>query len=52
LGATPERLASIYEKHSVDEEKWRDSPSEVTVDDWEPFLGRAEYVVRCLYIYG
>jgi hypothetical protein len=42
LGATPERLAAIYEQHSASEEKWIQSPGEIT-DDWPEFLGRPEY---------
>lgn len=44
LGATPERLAAIYERHSANEEKWKDSPGEVT-DDWRAFLGKPECVM-------
>jgi hypothetical protein len=42
LGATPERLAEVYERHADSEEKWRESPGEIT-DDWRVFLGRPEY---------
>ncbi|KAF2836371.1 hypothetical protein M501DRAFT_997136 [Patellaria atrata CBS 101060] len=43
LGATPEHLNQVYEKESGYHEPWRDSPGEISKEDWRDFLGKREY---------
>ncbi|KAF1986266.1 hypothetical protein K402DRAFT_333141 [Aulographum hederae CBS 113979] len=50
LGATAERLTEVYErvveekgKEFGEEPGWKDSPGEITFDDWRDYLGRREY---------
>ncbi|KAF1951860.1 hypothetical protein CC80DRAFT_552930 [Byssothecium circinans] len=43
LGGTSEHLNDIYERESETLEPWRDSPGEISQDDWRDFLGRREY---------
>ena len=47
LGGTHEHLNEIYEKESEQLEPWRDSPGEISQDDWRDFLGKRQYVTRC-----
>ncbi|OCK96919.1 uncharacterized protein K441DRAFT_656215 [Cenococcum geophilum 1.58] len=43
FGSSPEHLNDIYDKESEQLEPWRDSPGEVSKDDWRDFLGKREY---------
>ncbi|KAI5295707.1 hypothetical protein KEM52_000455 [Ascosphaera acerosa] len=43
LGATGEQLNKLYESESKPLDRWVDSPSEITRDDWRDFLGKKEY---------
>lgn len=43
LGGTHEHLNDIYEKESEELEPWRDSPGEISKEDWRDFLGKREY---------
>ncbi|CAI6331567.1 unnamed protein product [Periconia digitata] len=43
LGGTSEHLNAIYEKEDGELEPWKDSPGEISQDDWREFLGRREY---------
>jgi len=44
LGGTHEHLNDIYDKEAEQLEPWKDSPGEITDDDWRDFLGKREYV--------
>lgn len=43
LGANHNQLEKIYEVESKQLEAWKDSPAEVTEDDWRNFLGDKRY---------
>ncbi|KAI9710748.1 MAG: hypothetical protein M1820_002581 [Bogoriella megaspora] len=43
LGASPQQLSTIYDVESQSLESWRDSPSEITKEDWREFLGKRDY---------
>ncbi|KAF2636734.1 hypothetical protein P280DRAFT_493000 [Massarina eburnea CBS 473.64] len=43
LGGTSEHLNEIYDKESEQLEPWKDSPGEISLDDWRDFLGKREY---------
>lgn len=45
LGGTHQHLHDIYEKEAGELEPWRDSPGEISVEDWREFLGKREYVM-------
>jgi hypothetical protein len=42
LGGTAEHLNDIYEKEAEELEPWKDSPGEISKDDWRDFLGKRE----------
>jgi hypothetical protein len=46
LGGTSEHLIAIYDKEDEELEPWRDSPGEISKDDWRDFLGKREYVLQ------
>ncbi|KAH4350399.1 hypothetical protein HBH98_048540 [Parastagonospora nodorum] len=43
LGGTAEHLNEIYEREAEGLEPWRDSPGEISREDWRDFLGKREY---------
>lgn len=43
LGAESKELYRIYDEESKSLEPWKESPSEVTQDDWRDFLGDRRY---------
>lgn len=43
LGSHAEHLNAIYDDESKHLEPWRDSPGEVSLEDWREFLGKREY---------
>ncbi|OLN85360.1 Oxidoreductase AflY 2 [Colletotrichum chlorophyti] len=43
LGATDRQLQTIYETESKELEPWKESPAEVTEDDWRDLLGDRTY---------
>jgi hypothetical protein len=43
LGANHDQLEKIYDVESKELEAWKDSPAEVTEDDWRNFLGDRRY---------
>ncbi|KAL5121213.1 hypothetical protein ACEQ8H_000681 [Pleosporales sp. CAS-2024a] len=43
LGGSAEHLNEIYEKEAEELEPWKDSPGEISRDDWRDFLGKREY---------
>ncbi|KAH8732834.1 hypothetical protein GQ44DRAFT_601600 [Phaeosphaeriaceae sp. PMI808] len=42
LGGTAEHLNDIYEKEAEELEPWKDSPGEISRDDWRDFLGKRD----------
>jgi hypothetical protein len=45
LGADERDLDHIYEVESKVLEPWKDSPGEVTGEDWRDYLGKKEYAI-------
>lgn len=43
LGADVDHLHHIYDEEAKQLEPWKDSPAEVTEDDWRDFLGDKRY---------
>ena len=43
LGAESHQLYHIYDEEAASLEPWKDSPSEVTEDDWRDYLGDKRY---------
>lgn len=43
LGANADQLQKIYDEESKELEAWKDSPAEVTDQDWRDFLGDKKY---------
>lgn len=43
MGATSDRLNEIYAEEAKQLEPWKDSPAEITRDDWRDFLGKRQY---------
>lgn len=43
LGADVSHLHEIYDKEAKELEPWKDSPGEVSEEDWRDFLGKKEY---------
>lgn len=43
LGADVEELNYIYEEEGKNLEPWKDSPGEISEDDWRDYLGKKEY---------
>jgi hypothetical protein len=43
LGASHEQMHAIYANEAKELEPWKDSPEEVTEDDWRSFLGNRLY---------
>lgn len=43
MGATADQLHEIYDKDSKELDGWKDSPSEITSNDWQEYLGQKEY---------
>ncbi|KAF2705105.1 hypothetical protein K504DRAFT_460878 [Pleomassaria siparia CBS 279.74] len=43
LGGTHEHLNRIYDAEALELEPWKDSPGEISKDDWRDYLGKREY---------
>ncbi|EQL37522.1 hypothetical protein BDFG_01113 [Blastomyces dermatitidis ATCC 26199] len=43
FGSDADHLNRLYEMEAKVLEPWRDSPGEITADDWRDFLGKPEY---------
>ena len=40
MGADADHMQEIYETEHEDLEPWKDSPSEISKDDWRDYLGK------------
>ena len=43
LGADADQLQTIYDEESKELEAWKDSPGEISDNDWRDFLGDKKY---------
>ncbi|EEH21550.1 hypothetical protein PABG_03766 [Paracoccidioides brasiliensis Pb03] len=43
FGGDAEHLNRLYEAEAMELEPWRDSPGEISADDWRDFLGKTQY---------
>ncbi|PVH99172.1 hypothetical protein DM02DRAFT_594711 [Periconia macrospinosa] len=51
LGGTAEHLNNIYDEEAKDLEPWKDSPGEISPEDWRDFLGKREYQRSYVYFF-
>jgi hypothetical protein len=52
LGADTAHLNHIYEVESKQLEPWKESPGEISEDDWRDFLGKKEYQRAFVQFFG
>ncbi|RKU40858.1 hypothetical protein DL546_003511 [Coniochaeta pulveracea] len=52
LGADAAHLNHLYEVESKELEPWKESPGEISEDDWRDFLGKKEYQRAYVQFFG